>query len=246
VPFRGPLRPALLETKFEGIVVASRITTLLSLLSFATISYSAGCAPLDSSTQGKPQSVESQRPQADAGSVPPGTIKLWGVLEDYRGERLTGTISVLFAIYDQQTDGAPLWQEVQNVSLDQLGHFNAEVGSATSGGIPAYLFGAEKTRWLGTQVLLPDEVEQPRIRLKSASQGLTTARSVGFAKPTASGDKPALPAQSGDQLASTSTESQRGSGETADSQSASPQDPSGPDNESPTTGRRSPWHRRSQ
>jgi hypothetical protein len=106
--------------------VASRITTLLSLLSFATISYSAGCAPLGSSTHGKPQSVESQRPQADAGSVPPGTIKLWGVLEDYRGERLTGTISVLFAIYDQQTDGAPLWQEVQNVSLDQLGHFNAE------------------------------------------------------------------------------------------------------------------------
>jgi hypothetical protein len=100
------------------------------------------------------------------------------VLRDHDGKRITHVAGVLFSVYEQQEGGAPVWMEVQNVTPDGRGHFTAQVGSTKSEGIPPELFGDEKTRWLGMQVLLPGETEQPRIRLVKGSKGLRTTRLV--------------------------------------------------------------------
>jgi hypothetical protein len=79
------------------------------------------------------------------------------------------------------------------------------VGATKSEGIPPELFTAEKTRWLGKQVLLPGEVEQSRIRLVSTSEGLVAERAVRLVLPQESGDQPAA------------AETQQASEQTADS-----------------------------
>jgi hypothetical protein len=99
-------------------------------------------------------------------------LMLRRVLKDREGERLTGAIEVRFALYEQDEGGTPLWQERQTIQLDRRGHFTAAVGSTTSGGIPAELFGTGKTLWLGHQVLQPGELEQARTRVQRTAEGL--------------------------------------------------------------------------
>jgi hypothetical protein len=115
-------------------------------------------------------------------------LKLKGRLREYKGQNLR-VVGFLFAIYEQQEGGAPLWQEVQNVELDDRGNFLALVGSSSNGGIPPELFTGEKMLWLGEQVLVPDEAERPRMRLISTPAGLL-ARQV-LATPGHSSDQPA-------------------------------------------------------
>ena len=207
----------------------------LGLLTLGVLVSCAGCAPLESGTPWRIGSAETDFDRSHK-------VKFEGILRDHLGTPLTGVVSVLFAIYEQPRDGASLWQEVQNIELDDRGHFTAFVGSTRSEGIPTYLFTTEKTRWLGMQIMQPGEVERPRIQLISAPQGLMTARVLGFANPAGSGDQSTIPPQSGDQPASTSTESQGGSGETADSQeSGTKPDPTNQTGE--TDQGRSGWRR---
>jgi hypothetical protein len=212
--------------------MAPRGIGLPALLVLAVIACCAGCAPLESGTPRKTGWPETGVDRSH-------TVNLVGVLRDHDGTGLTGVVSVLFAIYEQPKDGAPLWQEVQNVEPDDRGRFTALVGSTRSEGIPAYLFDAEKTRWLGVEVLLSGEVEQPRIRVTSGSLGLMTTPFMWLANWTASGNQPALPGPSGDQSASTpaSAETQQGSGQTADSKDSN----SNPDQTDDTDQRRAGW-----
>ena len=105
-------------------------------------------------------------------------LKFRGVLKDRDGNRLKGTVGVLFAIYEQKEGGAPVWQEVQNVELNDRGVFTAQVGATNEEGVRPELFGPEKTLWMGMQVLQPGEVERPRIRLVSEADGLRAIRIV--------------------------------------------------------------------
>lgn len=105
-------------------------------------------------------------------------LNLKGVLKDRDGHRLKGTVGVLFAIYEQKEGGAPVWQEVQNVELNDRGLFTAQVGATNEEGVRPELFGPEKTLWMGMQVLQPGEVERPRIRLVSGEDGLRAIRIV--------------------------------------------------------------------
>ncbi len=146
------------------------------------------------------------------GLDPSRVLKLRAVLRDHNGKRLTGVVGVLFAVYEQQQGGAPLWQEVQNIQVENGGHFTALVGSTKRGGIFPELFPPEKTLWLGAQVLLPGEVEQPRMQLVSTPNGLMRAAG------------PVIPANSGDQPAT--AQAQPASGANA----GSPQDQSQPTN----------------
>jgi hypothetical protein len=103
-------------------------------------------------------------------------VKFTAILKDHEGNRLNGVVGVLFAVYEQQTGGTPLWQEVQNVEADKFGFVATTVGSTRREGIQPEIFGTEKTRWLGTQVLLPGETEQSRIKLISTPNGLRAQR----------------------------------------------------------------------
>jgi hypothetical protein len=51
-----------------------------------------------------------------------------------------GTVNVIFALYKDQTGGAPLWQEVQNITVDASGHYNSLLGARSASGIPLEFF----------------------------------------------------------------------------------------------------------
>ena len=150
-----------------------------------------GCTQQESGIRPQTASAGNQAAQGKTDSKTSRVVKLRGMLKDHDGKRLTGVVGVLFAIYEQQEGGPPLWQEVQNVDVDNHGRFTALVGATKSEGIPPELFTTEKTRWLGKQVLLPGEVEQSRIQLVSTSEGLVTQRVVTLVIPEESGDPPA-------------------------------------------------------
>jgi hypothetical protein len=78
-----------------------------------------------------------------------------------------GTISMplVFAIYDTETGGAPLWQEVQTVPLGALGEYSAVLGATSPEGLPAEVFGTGGPRWLSVQA--PGVPEGPRTRITS-------------------------------------------------------------------------------
>ena len=164
-----------------------------------------GCAQQESGTPPNAVSTADQTAQVKTDFDPSGVLKLRGVLRDHDGKRVTGVVGVLFAVYEQQEGGAPLWQEVQNVQADKQGHFTALVGSTKREGIFPELFVPEKALWLGNQVLLPGEVEQPRILLVNTPYGLVAERGAG----------PVIPANSGDQPLATAT--QQASEQAADS-----------------------------
>ena len=89
----------------------------------------------------------------------PRLVKFTGTLRDAEGQPRTGTVGVTFAIYSASTGGERLWQETQNVQLDQQGHYEAMLGAASEG-MPMDLFASGEPRWLGVQVQSPGEEEQ--------------------------------------------------------------------------------------
>src|SRR6266852_3300064 len=114
-----------------------------------------------------------QTPQEVVPALPvPRLVKLAGTLKDELGKPRTGVVGVTFAIYKEQEGGAALWMETQNVELDEQGHYTVLLGSSKSEGLPLELFTSGEPRWLGVQVSLPKEVEQPRVLLVSVPYAL--------------------------------------------------------------------------
>ena len=104
----------------------------------------------------------------------PRLLKFTGTLQDAGGQPRTGTVGITFAIYGASTGGERLWQETQNVQLDQQGHYEAMLGAASEG-MPMDLFASGEPRWLGVQVQSPGEEEQARILLVSVPYALKAA-----------------------------------------------------------------------
>jgi len=107
---------------------------------------------------------------ASADDVVPAMVKFTGTLNDINSKPLTGTVGVTFLLYKEQTGGAPLWMETQNVQADKSGHYSVMLGSATSHGMPAEAFAAGEARWLGVQP--SGQSEQPRVVLASVPYAL--------------------------------------------------------------------------
>ena len=63
------------------------------------------------------------------GSTSVRTVRFSGVLHEGTGEVLSGVQNVTFALYPQQTEGAPLWLEMQNVTADEKGNYTVLLGS---------------------------------------------------------------------------------------------------------------------
>jgi hypothetical protein len=115
--------------------------------------------------------AEQTPAQATVAPGVPRLVKFGGVLKDASGNLLTNTVGITFAIYSEQTGGAPLWQETQNVQFSQ-GRYTVFLGDSKSTGIPAELFASGQPRWLGVKPLLPGEEEQPRVLLASVPYAL--------------------------------------------------------------------------
>src|SRR6266851_7437329 len=105
----------------------------------------------------------------------PRLVKFAGVFKEEQGKARTGVVGVTFAIYKDQEGGAALWVETQNVELDEQGRYTVLLGSTKSEGLPLELFITGEPRWLGVQLNLPGEVEQPRVLLVSVPYALKAA-----------------------------------------------------------------------
>src|SRR6266849_3201275 len=105
----------------------------------------------------------------------PRLVKFSSTAKDQLGHAPTGVVGVTFAIYKEQEGGAALWMETQNVQLDEQGHYAVLLGATKNEGLPVELFAAAEPRWLGVQLNLPKEVEQPRVLLVSVPYALKAA-----------------------------------------------------------------------
>ena len=131
----------------------------------------------------KPVGAEPQVPsgavRAPREMVPalpvPRWVKFAGMLKDELGKPRTGVLGVTFAVYREQEGGAALWLETENVELDEQGRYTVLLGSTKSEGLPLELFSAGEPRWLGVQVNLSQETEQPRVLLVSVPYALKAA-----------------------------------------------------------------------
>jgi len=114
--------------------------------------------------------MAQQPPQGAIAAPVPSLVNFSGTATDVNGKALTGTVGVNFFLYKDETGGAPLWMETQNVQPDKNGHYTVVLGSATSQGIPTDLFASGDAHWLGTQV--HGQVEAPRVLLLSVPYAL--------------------------------------------------------------------------
>ena len=126
-----------------------------------------------------------QQTTTEAASALPRLVRFSGTVKDLNGNPLTGVVGVTFALYPDQTGGAALWIETQNVTADSNGHYVALLGTTKPDGLPTDLFTSEQARWVGVQV--SGQAEQPRVLLVSAPYALKAgdAETVGGLPPSA-------------------------------------------------------------
>jgi trimeric autotransporter adhesin len=110
---------------------------------------------------------------AETTSPRPRLVRFSGTAKDLDGNPQTGVIGVTFAFYSEQTGGAALWLETQNVTADSNGHYAALLGSTKPDGLPTDLFTTEQARWVGVQV--SGQAEEPRVLLLSVPYALKAA-----------------------------------------------------------------------
>ncbi len=110
------------------------------------------------------------QPPAGTDQVVPSMVKYSGTLSGADGKPLTGTQGVTFLLYKEETGGAPLWMETQNVQAEKNGHYSVMLGSANGKGLPAEVFMTGEARWLAVQV--SGQAEQARTLLFSVPYAL--------------------------------------------------------------------------
>jgi hypothetical protein len=130
------------------------------------------------------QLTVAQTPTQTASALP-RLVRFGGTVKDLNGNPLTGVVGITFALYSEQSGGAALWLETQNVTADGIGHYVALLGATTTAGLPAEIFTSEQARWVGVQV--SGQAEQPRVLLVSAPYALKAgdAETIGGLPPSA-------------------------------------------------------------
>src|SRR4029077_9938420 len=109
----------------------------------------------------------NQNAASPAASAPdvPRLSKFIGALLDAQDRPMAVPVGVTFALHAQQTGGAALWLETQNVKPDANGAYTVLLGANSANGVPAELFASAEARWLEVQV--ERQAEQPRVLLVS-------------------------------------------------------------------------------
>jgi trimeric autotransporter adhesin len=114
-----------------------------------------------------------QRVSAQTASVVPQLVNYSGKAIDAAGKPLAGIAGATFAIYAEQSGGAPLWMETQNIQADAKGNYVVQLGATSADGLPLELFASGQARWLGVRV--NGSEEQPRVLLLSVPYALKAA-----------------------------------------------------------------------
>jgi hypothetical protein len=110
----------------------------------------------------------------------PELINYQGKLMDSGGTPLSGTYSITFRIYNQQTGGTALWNETHSSVQVQDGTFNILLGSVSP--FPATLFDSD-TRWLALKVGSDPEMT-PRSRITSVAYAIQAEKATEAATAT--------------------------------------------------------------
>jgi hypothetical protein len=108
----------------------------------------------------------------------PRLVRFSGTATDVGGNAADSIVGVTFSLYAEQTGGAPLWSEVQNVQVDKTGHYTVMLGSSQPDGLPLNLSTAAQAQWLGVRV--EAQAEQPRVMLLSVPYVLKAADAETF------------------------------------------------------------------
>ena len=138
--------------------------------------------------------TSTNNPALTSQSVP-RLIMFSGTVRDLAGKPMTGPVDLNFAIYKEQTDAAPLWQETQTLNVDEQGHYAALLGAMQAEGLPVDLFTSGEARWMGVSAgKLP---EQPRVLLVSVPYALKAGDAETLGGKSASAYMLAPPAGSG-------------------------------------------------
>jgi hypothetical protein len=109
----------------------------------------------------------------DVSAQTPRVVRQSGVVRDGAGQPRAGAATLTFGIYAEAEGGAPLWTEVQAVTLDSQGRYAVALGALAPEGLPLALFTGGAARWLG--VAVDGEVELPRIALLSVPYAMKAA-----------------------------------------------------------------------
>jgi hypothetical protein len=117
-------------------------------------------------------SSQSLQP-SQASAIVPRLVNYSGKALDANGKVVTGTAGATFAIYSEQSGGAPLWMETQNIQADSKSNYTAQLGATKPEGLPLDLFTSGEARWLG--VSINGGEEQPRVLLLSVPYALKAA-----------------------------------------------------------------------
>jgi len=137
----------------------------------------AGGLPATAKVGVEPVAASDDGGTATLGTAPDlsvfSVMKFAGTLHDAQGQPRIGATGITFAFYSEQTGGAPLWLETQNVQLDGEGSYTVLLGATKTEGLPLALFSSGEARWLGIQV--GTEAEQPRILLVSVPYAMKAA-----------------------------------------------------------------------
>jgi hypothetical protein len=130
------------------------------------------------------QFTVAQTPTETASALP-RLVRFGGAVKSPDGGPLAGVAGITFALYSEQTGGAPLWLETQNVTADSSGRYTVLLGATKTEGLPAELFTSERAHWVGVQV--QGQPEQPRVLLVSAPYALKAgdAETIGGLPPSA-------------------------------------------------------------
>jgi hypothetical protein len=125
---------------------------------------------------------------ANADAAVPDFMTQQGRLLDATGAPINGELSFVFSVYDAATEGAVLWTETTNVTLDE-GFFTVQLGSATA--LDTSIFDGS-TRYLGVRVGADEEMSPRQAMVaapyafaaNTADSALTAVNATGNITPT--------------------------------------------------------------
>jgi len=110
-------------------------------------------------------SSSSSHPASSASISVPRLINLNGVFRPADGQPVGGVETVMFAIYTDESGGAPIWQETQQVQPDASGRYTVLLGATQAEGVPPDVFASGEARWLGMIWSRGGESQNKRSRL---------------------------------------------------------------------------------
>jgi hypothetical protein len=160
-------------------------------IAFAFLSLLLSAAAQDANTVAAPAATPQPTSAPAVAVQVPRLVKLSGTVQSFNlaeaGSGViardsasvpTNVVGMTFSLYSQQTGGVPLWSEVQNVRVDNTGHYTVKLGATKPDGLPVELFTSAEAQWLG--VRQEGQAEQSRIMLMSVPYALKAADAETF------------------------------------------------------------------